>query len=204
MRRAFLALLGIAVPLVVGLAGLAVADEETGSLGARSAGMTRPGRRGFDVQILVDGRSLATRRIGGHRFVDAVPGADYELRVTNPLTVRVAVALSVDGLNTIDARQSEPWDASKWLIRPHQTLTVSGWQVSTEYARRFYFTTERDSYAVRLGRTADYGVVRAVFFRERQSPLVITPRKAEPSARRDVPPMAESLASPPQTEDQRR
>jgi hypothetical protein len=45
--------------------------------------------------------------------VDAVPGADYELRLANPLPVRVAVALSVDGLNTVDARQSDARDASK-------------------------------------------------------------------------------------------
>ncbi len=203
MRRAFLAVLGVAVLLVIGLPGLAVPDEETGPAGDWSAVMTRPERRGFDVQLLVDGRPLATHRIGGRCFVDAVPGADYELRVTNPLPVRVAVALSVDGLNTIDARQSDAWDASKWLIRPHQALTVSGWQVSTDRARRFYFTTERDSYAARLGRPADFGVVRAIFFRERQSPLVITPRTAEPSARREVPRTAESLASPPQTEDLR-
>jgi hypothetical protein len=205
MRRAFLAVLGIAVLLVVGLPGLAVSDDETSPSGARSAGMTRPERRGFDVQLLVDGRPLATRRIGGRRVVDAVPGADYEVRLTNPLPVPVAVALSVDGLNTIDARHSDAWDASKWLIRPHQTLTVSGWQVSTERARRFYFTTERDSYAARLGRPADFGVIRAVFFRERQSSLVITPRAAEPStARQEVPSTAESLASPPQTEGLRR
>ena len=186
--------------------GLAGADEETGSAGTRSAArMTRPEGRGFDVQLLVDGHPLAIRHIGGRRFVDALPGADYELRVTNPLPVRVAVALSVDGLNTIDARQSYAWDASKWLIRPHQTLTVSGWQVSTDRARRFYFTTERDSYAARLGRPADFGIVRAVFFRERQSPRMITPRTAEPStARREAPRTAESLAAPPQTEDLRR
>jgi hypothetical protein len=186
MRHTLLALLGIATLLVVGLPGLAVPDEETGSAGAWSAGMTRPERRGFDVQLLVDGRPLAIRHIGARRFVDAVPGADYELRVTNPLPVRVAVALSVDGLNTIDARQSDAWDASKWLIRPHQTLTVSGWQVSTDRARRFYFTTERDSYAARLVRPADFGVVRAVFFRERQSPLVITPRTEPSTARREA------------------
>ena len=68
------------------------------------------------------------------------------------------MALSVDGLNAIDARQSDAWDASKWLIRPDQTLTVSGWQVSTDRARRFYFTTERDSY----GRLSTPGLLKAI------------------------------------------
>ncbi len=176
MRRALLAILGVVVLPAVGLPDPAVSDEETGAERDRTARMTRSEERGFDVEVLVDGRPLPIRRIGGRRFVDAVPGADYTLRITNPLPARVAVALSVDGLNAIDARQSDAWDASKWLIRPYQTLTVSGWQVSTERARRFYFTTERDSYAARLGRPTDFGAIRAVFFRERGSPPVISPR----------------------------
>jgi hypothetical protein len=80
--------------------------------------------------------------------------------------VRVAVALSVDGLNTIDARRTSSWEASKWVVEPYQTIRLSGWQMSSRHARRFYFTTERDSYAARLGRAADLGVITAVFYRE--------------------------------------
>ena len=95
--------------------------------------------------------------------------------VRNPLPVRVAVALSVDGLNTIDARRSSSWDSSKWLIEPYQTIRINGWQTSSSRARRFYFTTERDSYAAKLGRKSDLGVITAVFYREntpRPRPIV--------------------------------
>jgi hypothetical protein len=87
----------------------------------------------------------------------------------------VAVALSVDGLNTIDARHSSSWDSSKWLIEPYQTIRISGWQMNSSRARRFYFTTERDSYAAKLGRKSDLGVITAVFYREntpRPQPVV--------------------------------
>jgi hypothetical protein len=162
---------------------------------------TRPSRPecpGFNVEVLVAGRPLVPDRIGDRRSVRAVEGADYELRITNPLPVCVAAALSVDGLNTIDARRTGDWDASKWLIRPHQTITVGGWQVGSERARRFYFTTERDSYAAKLGRPADFGVIRAVFFRERRPAAEITPRPSEPSrVRREGETATEALASPP-------
>ncbi len=47
---------------------------------------------------------------------------------------------------------------------------------SSERARRFYFTTEKDSYAAKLGQTANIGVISAVFFRERgRYPVPITP-----------------------------
>jgi len=79
--------------------------------------------------VLVGGRTLSQETAGGERRVEAVAGAEYELRLTNPLPERVAVAVSVDGLNVIDARHTAAWDASKWVIHPHGTLTLSGWQV---------------------------------------------------------------------------
>lgn len=138
----------------------------------------RPIYGGFEVEVLVGGAPLERLYGRGRSYVEAIQGAEYELRVRNPLPVRVAVALSVDGLNTIDARRSSSWDSSKWVIEPYQTLRIGGWQMSTERARKFYFTTERDSYASKLGRASDLGVIAAVFYRE--SAPAITHRGARP------------------------
>jgi len=138
----------------------------------------------FELEVLVDGRPLAEYRSRGRTYVEALRGAEYELRLRNSSPDRVAVALSVDGLNTIDAQQTSAWNASKWVIEPYQTITITGWQMSSERARRFYFTTERDSYAAKLGRHADLGVISAVFFRERNRPVPIT-RPSESSQRSD-------------------
>lgn len=120
----------------------------------------------FAVDVLIDG-APAEKLLGrGRTYVEATEGAEYELLVRNPLPVRVAVALSVDGLNTIDARRTSSWEAKKWVIEPHGTIRIGGWQMSTERARKFYFTSERDSYAARLGRATDLGVITAVFYRE--------------------------------------
>ena len=134
--------------------------------------------RYFDIQILVDGRPLEEYQARGKSYVEAIAGAEYEVRVRNPLPYRVAVALSVDGLNTIDAQHTTAWNASKWVIEPYGTISINGWQMSSVRARRFYFTSERDSYGAKLGQTSNLGVVTAVFFRERpQYPVRITPRR---------------------------
>jgi hypothetical protein len=129
----------------------------------------------FQLDVVVNGRPLAEYYARGRTYVEALQGAEYELRVRNDSPDRVAVALSVDGLNTIDARHTSAWNASKWVIEPYQTITISGWQMSSERARRFYFTNERDSYGAKLGQTANLGVISAVFFRERSRPVPITP-----------------------------
>jgi hypothetical protein len=141
----------------------------------------------FSVEVLVDGRRLTEYQARGRRYIEALENAEYELRIHNPLGSRVAVALSVDGMNTIDARHTSAWDAHKWVIEPYGTIHVRGWQMSSENARRFYFTTERDSYGAKIGQTANLGVISAVFFRERK-PIVIT---RVVSGRRDGRPIKE-------------
>src|ERR1041385_4291069 len=138
----------------------------------------------FDVEILVNGRPHAEYFARGKSDVEALPGAEYEIRVTNPGPDRVAVALSVDGLNTIDARHTSAWNASKWVIEPYQTITIGGWQMSSDRARRFYFTNERDSYGAKLGQTADLGVISAVFFKERRRIVPVTPPYPTPREER--------------------
>jgi hypothetical protein len=133
--------------------------------------------------------------VDGERHVGAVAGTEYELRLTNPLPERVAVAVSVDGLNVIDARHTSTWNASKWVIHPHETLTISGWQVDPDRARRFYFTTERDAYATRIGRPGDFGVVSAVFYRERRPIAEIIPRRTDVPERENSVGAAGALAA---------
>jgi hypothetical protein len=156
----------------------------------------------FDLEVLVNGRPLTEYYARGRTYIEALQGAEYELRVRNNSADRVAVALSVDGLNTIDARHTSAWNASKWVIEPYQTITIGGWQMSSERARRFYFTNERDSYGAKLGQTANLGVIAAVFFRARNRPVPITPPypitrerdklgSAEPSARAQSTPRAD-------------
>jgi hypothetical protein len=143
---------------------------------AQEGRVVRPHYGSFGVEVLAGGGPLEVIYGRGRRYVEAREGEEYELLVRNPLPVRVAVALSVDGLNTIDARRTSAWEASKWVVEPYGTIRVSGWQMSSTRARRFYFTTERDSYAARLGRASDLGVITAVFFREyAPRPRPVTP-----------------------------
>ncbi|MDX1584224.1 MAG: hypothetical protein R3338_11560 [Thermoanaerobaculia bacterium] len=121
----------------------------------------------FDLDVLVDHRERAEYRSGSTVYIEALDGREYALRMTNPTPYRVAVALSVDGLNTIDARHTDPWNAAKWVLDPYESVVISGWQVDFDSARRFYFTTEEASYAASLGQGENLGVIEAVVYRER-------------------------------------
>lgn len=147
-----------------------------------------------DVDILVNGAPQQRYGHKGRWYVEAIKGREYAIRLRNPYGVRVAVALSVDGLNTIDARQTTAAEARKWVLGPYETVTISGWQTSRTEARRFEFTTEENSYGQALGKTANLGVISAVFFKERPRAFIAQeaakdanraePRPAAPAAGR--------------------
>ena len=122
----------------------------------------------YSLEILVDGRPLAEYAARGKTYIEALEGRDYSLRLRNHTSSRIAVALSVDGLNTIDAKTTSAKGASKWILGPHETVTLEGWQTGPSTARRFFFTTEDRSYGSWLGKTSNLGVISAVVFREKQ------------------------------------
>jgi len=137
-------------------------------VGAAAAGPALAVERdGFGLSVLV-GSEARQEYVGrGTTYIEALRGREYTLSITNPLGRRVAVALSVDGLNTIDAKHTSARDARKWVLGPFETVEISGWQVNQNDARRFFFTGERHSYGTYLGETQNLGVIEAAFFRER-------------------------------------
>lgn len=177
MKRALL--LGFGGVALAVVSAFVVSNSRTQAATTEPAGdylMPAAYERGFEVQILVNGRPLDEYQASGKTYVEAIAGAEYEVRIRNPLPYPVAVALAVDGLNSIDARHTTAWNSSKWVIEPYGTISVSGWQMSSERARQFYFTSERDSYGAKLGQTANLGLVSAVFFRERRPyPVPVAP-----------------------------
>jgi hypothetical protein len=158
-----------------------------------------------NVDILVDGAPQPRYPHDGRWYVEAFKGREYAIRLRNPYGVRVAVALSVDGLNTIDAGETTAADARKWVLGPYETVTISGWQTSQTEARRFEFTTEARSYGQALGKTANLGVIAAVFFRERVRAIMPGPSNDFPRQRSSSPqapaPMENAAAA--QAEDRK-
>jgi len=147
---------------------------------------------GFGLTVLVDDSPRPEYRHDGTLYIEALRGASYALRLTNPTPYRVAVALSVDGLNTIDARHTDARGAAKWVLGPYESTVISGWQVDDRSARNFFFTGERRSYGARLGQTENLGVIEAVFYRERRPPVS-----------EYAPPRMENSAAPPPAKAQK-
>lgn len=128
---------------------------------------------GLELTVVVDGAPAPEYAARGRVYVEALRGREFALRIRNPYDERIAVAVSVDGRNVVDAKRSAAGRATKWLLEPRQTLEIPGWQVSGETARRFFFTETSRSYASWLGDTRNVGLIEAVFYRERRPRIAL-------------------------------
>ena len=109
-----------------------------------------------DVEILVNGVPQTRYAHDGRWYVEALKGREYAIRLRNPYPVRVAVALSVDGLNTIDARETTASRRPQVGARSVSRLSPSpDGRRAASHARAFEFTTEERSYGQALGKTAE-------------------------------------------------
>lgn len=132
---------------------------------------TRRQNYSFQVEIVNDTEGVKPETFkDGRPFITASKGERYSVRLYNPLPVRVAVNLTVDGLNSITGKPSGITDGQKWMIDPYSSVTIPGWQVSGEETRRFFFTDKPKSYAKwrgdELGKdlSANCGVIGAAYF----------------------------------------
>jgi hypothetical protein len=137
------------------------------------------GTAGYSLAVLVDGSPAPEYGCRGRVYIEALKGRNFTLRVTNPTSERVAVALSVDGRSVVDARRTTASAATKWVLEPWQTIEIPGWQISGDTSRRFFFTETASSYAKWLGDTSNVGTIEAVFFREKRvrvaQPMTVSP-----------------------------
>ncbi len=127
--------------------------------------------RGFRLEVMADNEGIKPEASKyGRPFITARKGERYSVRLYNPLPVRVAVNLTVDGLNSISGKPSGISDGPKWIIDPHGYVTIPGWQVSGSESRRFFFTEKPKSYAQWRGEMTgkdlaeNCGVIGAAFF----------------------------------------
>lgn len=128
----------------------------------------RTGRYGLSV--LVDGRPLAETTKDGQHFIAAPEDRDFSLRLQSPFGSRYEIVLSVDGLSVMSG-QDATTDERGYILSGTSSI-IPGFRLNDSEVARFHFGARKDSYAAKLGKPKNIGVIAAVFYAEK----VITPK----------------------------
>lgn len=121
---------------------------------------------GVHVQVVDQHRRpLTGLYASGRRILVGRHNQRYMLRIVNRSARRFEIVASVDGLDVIDGRPASVRKRG-YLLLPYAVLEIKGFRRSTKYVASFRFNTVRRSYASRIGRGRNIGVIGVALFSE--------------------------------------
>jgi hypothetical protein len=139
------------------------------------------------VELLVEENgALAPAREyvhGDTTYVEGRSGQRYALRVRNLTGGRVEVVPSVDGLD-VQRGQDASFDLRGLVIGPHDAFDFTGFRISHTEVATFRFGSIEQSYAAKIGKPRNVGVIGLAAFQELAPPPPPPPPPA--GARHDL------------------
>jgi hypothetical protein len=126
------------------------------------------GQSSYEVQLLVNGVPAREYQHDSRYYVEGRQGDRYALRVRNNTGRRVEVVASVDGLDVVDGKSADFVNKRGYVIGPWQSYDIEGFRVDMGRVAAFRFSSVGESYAAKLGKARNVGVIGVAFFAERQ------------------------------------
>ncbi len=150
-----------------------------------------------DVQVFDRNtrKSLPVHYHRGEYWVAGQPGAKYAIQIRNSRGPRMLAVTSVDGLNVLTGETAD-FSQSGYVFESGQRYGIEGWRKSDAEIAAFVFTASGDSYAERVGKPRDMGVIGVALFRERAPVAVYSPPVLEKRSEAPAPANAPSAAAP--------
>jgi hypothetical protein len=78
---------------------------------------------------------------------------------------------TVDGLSVMDGQTGDLHKSSGYVLAPYQTAIIPGWRLNNQDVAAFRFSFPGDSYAAKIGKPTNLGVIGCAFFEEVVKPL---------------------------------
>lgn len=128
----------------------------------------RQGRYGLSV--LVHNLMLNETMHSGKGYIAAPEGQDFSLQITTPDTRRYEVVLSVDGLSVMTGKDASTSERG-YIFSEDTQYIIPGFRLNDSEVARFHFGDRSDSYASKLGKPKNIGVIGGVIYAEYVPPV---------------------------------
>jgi len=113
----------------------------------------------FNVEVLVNGNSVAKYIKDGKVFIEAKNDSEYEIKINNNTWQRVLAVASVDGLNVLTGEPAGPSD-SGYVISGYNTIKIKGFRYNDDSVGAFKFVSKGKSYSKgQTGTTTNCGII---------------------------------------------
>ena len=126
-------------------------------------------KQNYEVEVLVNGKPLKEYKKDGRTYVEGRKGTTFSLRLRNNSWKRKLFIPSIDGLSVMNGGKAS-FDSSGYIVRPYSSITVEGWRTSDSEVARFYFSDPQDSYAEKIEKGENLGIIGVAVFDEKEKP----------------------------------
>lgn len=120
----------------------------------------------YEFEILVNGHPAKEYYKDGKIYIEGRKGQTFSLKIRNHGYNRILAIPSVDGLSVMDGKPAS-LKSRGYVISSRNTDTIHGWRTSDKDVAEFYFTDPSDSYADRIGKGKNVGVIGLAVYREK-------------------------------------
>ena len=100
----------------------------------------------IEVDVLINGASVAKYNKDGKVYVEAKDGSEYEIRIKNNNCHRVLAVCSVDGLDVLTGKPAG-LDGGGYIIAAYNSYRIKGYRYNNDNVGAFKFSKKEKSYA---------------------------------------------------------
>lgn len=126
----------------------------------------------YEFEVLVNGHSAKEYCHNGSYYIEGKEGSRFSLKMRNNSGRRVLFVPTVDGLSIMSGKEAS-FKSRGYIVNAYDSLTISGWRTSDDKVAEFYFSKPKESYASKMNKGGNLGVIGCAVFREKEKVKVI-------------------------------
>jgi hypothetical protein len=119
-----------------------------------------------ELNVLVHGHIVKEYSHENKIYIEGRKGSEFTLQVVNNTSSPMLAVPSVDGLSVMDGKAASH-DSGGYVLQPNSKLEIPGWRLDLKNVAKFVFTANDESYATKLGKPTNVGVIGCAFFLQR-------------------------------------
>lgn len=124
----------------------------------------------FEFEVLVNGHSAKEYYHKGSYYIEGREGTRFSLRMKNNSGHRVLFVPTIDGLSIMDGKEGS-FDSRGYIVNAYDATTIDGWRTSDKEVAEFFFSSPKGSYAKKINKGNNLGVIGCAVFKEMEIPL---------------------------------
>ena len=127
-----------------------------------------------EVCVCVNGRPVQEYVHEGKMFIEGRKSSEFTIKIRNRrANERMLFVPSVDGLSTMTGKEANIRTSGGYVLGPQESVDIPGWMLDDESVAKFIFNKKGKSYATKMGKPTNVGVIGVGVFHEKPQPRSI-------------------------------